>query len=196
MKSVILQEFVSVDGLAAGPNDSVDYVPASMQGDQRFGQRHMKFLDSVDTILLGRVTYEMFAAHWPNVTTGDEKPFADKLNAMPKVVVSKTLRSAPWGTWGDAKIVKGDAAKEIAKLRDGSGKGIVLWGSLSLAQSLMKHGLIDEYQLIVCPILLGNGRPLFPTKTPSLGLQLVETQSFDRGAVLLTYKEANESRKR
>ena len=195
MKSVILQEFVSVDGLGAGPNDGVDYIPASTQGDQRFGQRQMKFLDSIDTILLGRVTYEMFAAHWPNVTTGDDKPFADKLNAIPKVVVSKTLTRAPWGKWGDAKIVK-DAAKEVATLRNGSGKGIVLWGSLSLAQSLMRQGLVDEYQLIVCPIVLGNGRPLFPAKTPSLGLQLVETQSFDRGTVLLTYKGAEDRRKR
>jgi dihydrofolate reductase len=191
MKSVILQEFVSVDGLAAGANDSVDYIPASMQGDQRFGQRQMKFLDSIDTILLGRVTYEMFAGYWPNVTTGDDEPFADKLNAIPKVVVSKTLKSAPWGKWGDAKIVKSNATTEVAKLREGSGKGIVLWGSLSLAQTLMKNGLIDEYQLIVCPVVLGNGRPLFPAKTPSFGLKLVESQSFDRGAVLLTYKGAD-----
>jgi dihydrofolate reductase len=194
MKSVILQEFVSVDGLAAGPNDSVDYVPASTQGDKRFGQRQMQFLDSVDTMLLGRVTYEMFAGHWPNVTTGDDKPFADQLNAMPKVVVSKTLKSAPWGKWGEAKIVKD--AKDVAKLREGSGKGIVLWGSLSLAQSLVKDGLIDEYQLIVCPVVLGNGRPLFPAKTPSLDLKLVETQSFDRGTVLLTYKGADGRQKR
>ncbi|MDQ4079953.1 MAG: dihydrofolate reductase family protein [Gemmatimonadota bacterium] len=186
MKRVILQEFVSVDGLAAGPNDSVDYVPASMRGDKRFGQRQINFLDSVDTILLGRVTYEGFAGYWPNVTTGDDEPFADKLNAMPKVVVSTTLKSAPWGKWGDAKIVKD--TKQVATLREGSGKGIVVWGSLSLAQSLMKNGLVDEYQLIVCPIVLGTGRPLFSAKTPSFDLELVETQSFDRGAVLLTYK--------
>lgn len=187
MKRVILQEFVSVDGLGAGPNDSVDYVPASMQGDKRFGQRQVRFLDSVDTMLLGRATYQMFAGYWPSVTTGDDQPFADKLNAMPKVVVSKTLKRAPWGNWGDAKIVKGDGVKEVAKLRDGSGKDIVLWGSLSLAQALMNAGLIDEYQLIVCPLVLGTGRPLFPAKTPPLDLQLVETQAFDRGAVLLTY---------
>jgi dihydrofolate reductase len=188
MKRVILQEFVSVDGLGAGPNDSVDYIPASMQGDKSFGQHQLEFLDAVDTILLGRVTYQMFAAHWPNVTSGEDQPFADKLNGMAKVVVARTLQRAPWGKWGDATIVKGDGIREVAKLREGLGQDIVLWGSLSLAQSLMKPELIDEYQLIVCPLVLGTGRPLFPANTPSLGLQLVATQPFDRGAVLLTYK--------
>lgn len=91
MRNVILQEFVTLDGLAAGPNDSVDFVPASTQGDQSFGQRQLDFMDSVDTILLGRVTYTMFAGYWPKVTSGEDKPFADKLNAIPKVVFSRSL---------------------------------------------------------------------------------------------------------
>jgi dihydrofolate reductase len=75
MKSVILQEFVSVDGLASGPDGSVDFVPAANKGDQSFGKRQMEFLDSIDTILLGRVTYQMFAQHWPNVNSGEDKAF-------------------------------------------------------------------------------------------------------------------------
>lgn len=78
----------------------------------------MTFLDSVDTMLLGRVTYEMFAGHWPNVTTRDDRPFADKLNAMPQVVVSKTLKSAPWGKWGDANIVKDGGKTSRSYARD------------------------------------------------------------------------------
>ena len=187
MKKLILQEFVSVDGLAAGPNDSVDFVPASNQGDQRFGQRQMEFLDSIDTILLGRVTYEMFAGHWPNVPAGPDKPFADKLNAIPKIVFSKTLDRAPWGSYPEARLVKTSAAKEVAKLRQGSGKDMVLWGSISLAQSLMGEGLIDEYQLIVCPLVLGKGRPLFAEKKDSVTMKLLTTKSFDRGSVLLAY---------
>ena len=187
MKKVILQEFVSVDGLAAGPNDSVDFVPASNQGDQRFGQRQMEFLDSIDTILLGRVTYEMFAGHWPNVPPGPDRPFADKLNAIPKIVFSKTLDRAPWGSYPEARVVKTSAAKEVAKLRQGSGKDMVLWGSISLAQSLMGEGLIDEYQLIVCPLVLGKGRPLFAETKDSVTMKLLSTKSFDRGSVLLAY---------
>lgn len=187
MKKLILQEFVSVDGLASGPNDSVDFVPASNQGDQRFGQRQMEFLDSIDTILLGRVTYEMFAGHWPNVPPGPDRPFADKLNAIPKIVFSKTLDRAPWGSYPEARVVKTSAAKEVAKLRQGSGKDMVLWGSISLAQSLMGEGLIDEYQLIVCPLVLGNGRPLFAEKKDAVTMKLLTTKSFDRGSVLLAY---------
>ena len=96
MRNVILQEFVSLDGLAAGPDGSVDFVPAAMQGDQSFGRQQMPFIDSIDTILLGRVTYQLFAEYWPEVTSGDDKPFADKLNAIPKIVFSRTLDRAPW----------------------------------------------------------------------------------------------------
>lgn len=187
MRNVILQEFVTLDGLAAGPNDSVDFVPASTKGDQSFGQRQMGFMDSIDTILLGRVTYTMFAGHWPNVTSGEDKPFADKLNAIPKIVFSKTLDRAPWGRWDDAKIVKKDATKELAKLKQGPGENMVIWGSISLAQSLMNEGLIDEYQLVVCPVVLGRGKPLFRETVGSLDMKLLETRSFDRGAVLLAY---------
>ena len=184
MKNVILQEFVSVDGFAAAADGNVDFIPASNQGDQPFGQHQMKFIDSIDTILLGRVTYEMFADYWPNVTSGDDKAFADKINATPKLVFSKTLKSAPWGKWDNATVVKGSASTEIAKLRASSGKGMVIWGSISLAQSLMTDGLIDEYQLFVCPVTLGAGRPLFSGKTD---MKLVRTQAFDRGTVLLAY---------
>ena len=189
MKKVILQEFVSVDGHAAGAGDGVDFIPASTQDDDRFGQRQMEFLDSVDTILLGRVTYEMFAGYWPNVTSGADKPFADKLNAIPRVVFSRTLDRAPWGSHPDARVVKASAAKEVASLRQGSGKDMVIWGSISLAQSLMREGLIDEYQLIVCPVVLGSGRALFPDKG-SVNMKLLTTKSFDRGSVLLAYAAA------
>ena len=186
MRKVILQEFVSANGLASGPNDSVDFVPAGTKGDRSFGERQTTFIDSIDTMLLGRVTYEMFAGHWPNVTSGEDKRFADKLNALEKVVFSRTLARAPWGKFGDARIVTGDATKEVEKLKRGSGKDMVLWGSLSLAQSLMSDGVIDEYQLVVLPVVLGSGRSLFPDRT-TLDLVLVDTRSFDRGGVLLAY---------
>ena len=191
MRRVILQEFVSANGFASGPNDTVDFVPAAMQGDRSFGDRQLAFIDSVDTMLLGRVTYEMFAGHWPNVTSSDEKPFADKLNALNKVVFSRSLQRAPWGngTWDDARIVKGDVTTAVAALKREPGTNIVLWGSLSLAQALMADDLIDEYQLIVLPVVLAEGRPLF-AKPRALGLELVESRAFDRGGVLLAYTTA------
>lgn len=193
MRKVILQEFISLDSLAAGPNDSVDYVPASTQGDKSFGEEQFKLMNSVDTILLGRVTYQMFAGHWPKITKGKEKPFADKLNSIPKIVFSKTLERAPWGDsgdWEDAKIVKTTAVKEVAKLKRQPGKNMVIWGSISLAQSLIKADLIDEYRLVMCPVVLGSGRPLFLNEVDSFGLKLLEAKAFVRGAVQLKYKPA------
>lgn len=193
MRKVILQEFISLDSLAAGPNDSVDFVPASTQGDKSFGEEQFKLMNSGDTILLGRVTYQMFAGHWPKITKGKEKAFADKLNSTRKIVFSKTLESAPWGDsgdWEDAKIVKRAAVKEVAKLKRRPGKNIVIWGSISVAQSLIKANLIDEYRLVICPAVLGSGRPLFLNEGDSFGLKLVEAKTFDRGAVQLKYKPA------
>ena len=143
MRNVVLQAWITLDGLAAGPNGSVDFVPASTQGDQGFGQEQMALLERVDTIVLGRITYQMFAGFWPRVTEGAEKPFADRLNATPKVVFSRTLERAPWGTWDEALIVNGDAAEELAALKERPGKSILLWGSISLAQALMRANLID-----------------------------------------------------
>ena len=186
MRKVILQEFVTLDGLAAGENGSVDFVPASTRGDESFGQHQIAFMDSLDTILLGRVTYEMFSEYWPNVTSGDDKPFADKLNAIPKIVFSRTLDRAPWGDWDEARI-REDAAKEIAALKSRSGRDVVIWGSISLAQSLMAARLIDEYQIIICPVVLGTGKPLFKQQSDAQGLELVDTRTFDHGAALLSY---------
>ena len=190
MRKVILQEFVTLDGLAAGPNDRVDFIPASTAGDQSFGQRQIGFIDSIDTILLGRVTYQMFAGYWPKVTAGEDKPLADKLNALPKVVFSQTLEHAPWEAWGEATLIRSSAAKEVALLKRQAGKDMVIWGSISLAQSLMQEGLIDEYQLIVCPVVLGSGKPLFGANLDSFDMTLLHARSFDRGTVLLAYAAA------
>jgi dihydrofolate reductase len=187
MRKVILQEFVTLDGLAAGQNDSVDFVPASTRGDQSFGQEQLKLMDNIDMILLGRVTYQMFAGYWPNVTEGEDKSFADKLNGIPKIVFSKTLDRAPWGEWEEAKIVRNSAAKEVAKLKQQPGKDMVIWGSISLAQSLINEGVIDEYRLVMCPVVLGGGRPLFLDKVDSHDLKLVEAKTFDLGVAQLKY---------
>jgi dihydrofolate reductase len=190
MRNVILQEFVSVDGMAAGPNDNVEFIQAGMSGDLSFGRRQTSFLDSIDTILLGRKTYELFVDYWPKVTSGDEEPFADKLNAIPKIVFSSSLQRAPWGDWPDATIVRTNPAREVERLKQLPGKDLVIWGSLTLAQSLMLEGIIDEYQLVVCPVVLVEGRRLFDDVAEKGEMHLLSTRSFDRGAVLLTYSGA------
>ena len=190
MRKVILQEFISLDGLAAGPNDSTDFVPASTEGDKGFGEEQVKLMNTLDTILLGRVTYQLFADYWPKITKGKEKAFADQLNGIPKIVFSKTLDRAPWGDWEEAKVVKNSAVTEVEKLKQQSGKNMIIWGSISLAQSLIKAGLIDEFRLVICPVVLGTGRSMFLDEVDSFGLKLLETKSFKRGAVQLKYKPA------
>jgi dihydrofolate reductase len=186
MRRVILQEFVSLDGLAAGPNASLDFVPAATRDDRSFEEHQLRFAGTIDTILLGRVTYGMFSAYWPTQTTDTDKA-ADMLNMTPKVVFSKTLDQAPWGRWAEARVVETDAAEAVARLKAQPGKDMALWGSLSLARSLMKAGLIDQYQLVVCPLVLGSGTPLFGGGAPRLALKLLESRQFDRGAVMLKY---------
>jgi dihydrofolate reductase len=187
MRRVVLQEFVSLDGLAAGENDSVAFIPASTQGDQSFGREQLALMDVIDAILFGAVTYRMFAGFWPNVTEGEEKPFADKVNATPKVVFSKTLERASWGSWDEARIVKGSAVDEVTRLKGEPGRDMLIWGSISLAQSLMAAKLIDEYRLVLCPVVLGSGKPLFGDELASIPMHLVNVQRLDRGVVSLTY---------
>ncbi len=189
MRRVVLQEFVSIDGLATGPNDSVDFIPASTGGDQTFGRDQVALMDTIDTLLLGRVTYGMFAGFWPNVTEGETKEFADKFNAAPKVVFSKTLERAPWGKWKEGRIVRGDAADEVERLKQQSGKDMLISGSISLAQSLVDRGLVDEYRLVVCPVVLSGGRPFFRDNVGSIPMKLVNAKALDRGAVSLIYRQ-------
>lgn len=186
MRKVVLQEFVSIDGMAAGPNDTVDFIPASTQGDSSFGREQTVLVDTVDTLLLGRVTYEMFAGYWPNVTEGAEKEFADKFNSLSKVVFSQSLERARWGTWEEGRIVKRGAVQEVAGLKGQPGKDILISGSLSLAQALMQADAIDEYRLVLCPVVLGSGRPLFRERA-NPQLKLVKASAMDRGAVSLVY---------
>jgi dihydrofolate reductase len=128
----------------------------------------------------------MFAEYWPTVTMETDKA-ADMLNTTPKIVFSKTLDRAPWGKWAEASVVGTDAVEALAKLKAQSGKDMVMWGSITLARSLMQAGLIDQYQLVVCPLVLGRGTPLFGDNAPEIELKLLEAKRFARGAVMLKY---------
>ncbi len=188
MRKLIVQEFMTLDGLVSGPGESVEFIAASTGGDQSFGQEQMALMNEVDLILLGRVTYRMFAGYWPNVTTGADKPFAEKLNATPKIVFSRTLQRAPWGMWSDARIVARNATDEIANLKRQPGKGMIIWGSISLAQAVIDEGLMDEYRVVICPAVLGAGRPLFSSNARRM--KLVDARTSDFGAVSLKYVDA------
>lgn len=190
MRRLILEEWLSLDGFAADRNGTLDFYPGN--GTDELSRDQLRFLDSVDTILLGRRTYELFADFWPTATT-DTEVIADRLNALPKLVFSNTLSEAPWGTWPPARVVRGDAVAEIERLKAQDGKNMVLWGSLSLAQDLIAADLIDEYHLQICPTLVGGGRPLFPDLRSYAKLKRVNVRTYDAGVVALHYEPHREA---
>jgi dihydrofolate reductase len=191
MRRLILEEWVSLDGYAVDGEGSLDFFPASET--DRFSDRdQLEFLESVDTILLGRKTYELFVDYWPTATT-EQEIIADRLNELPKLVFSNSLTEAPWGTWPPARVVRGDAVAEIGRLKEQDGKHLVLWGSLSLAQDLITADLIDEYHLQLCPTVVGGGRPLFPPVEAYANLDRVNVRTYDTGTVFLHYEPRRET---
>jgi dihydrofolate reductase len=141
---------------------------------------------SAECFLLGRRTYEIFAASWPNFPDKDD-PVASTLNNLPKYVVSTTLDKAEWQP---TTIVKGDIPSEVAKLKDRYAGEIQVHGSAGLAQTLHAHGLIDEYRLFIEPVVLGTGKRLFELGAEPTALRLVDTKPMNKGAVLAIYQPA------
>ena len=187
MRKIILQEWLSLDGFLAGKNNNLDFFTADAELNKYSDDDLLKFMEGIDIILLGRITYELFIEFWPTATT-DIEVIADKLNSTPKIIVSNTIKKAPWGKWPDAHVISGDVINEIRDLKAGAGKDIVLWGSISLANSLMKENLIDEYHLRICPVVLGSGKKLFEDISERLKLKLVNFKRYESGLVLLEYK--------
>jgi dihydrofolate reductase len=192
VRKVVVQQFVTLDGFAAGPNGELDFVTeagaATDPTEGPFVEDQLAFIESLDTILLGAVTYRMFAGYWPEQTT-ETQAIADALNATPKVVFSSTLESAPWGSWEPARLVSGSAVEEVLRLKAEPGKDMVVWGSLTLGDSLVREGLVDEYRLQVLPVVLGRGKRLFEEGIPTHWLTLVESKAYD-GMVAVRYTAA------
>lgn len=176
MKKVIVTEFVTLDGVMEAPHEwSFPY----------WGDEIAKFkLDETfasSALLLGRVTYLAFAESWPERT--DDTGFADRFNALPKYVVSTTLTE---GSWNNTQIIRDNMFAEIEKLKQGSGGDLVIHGSGRLVNSLVPANIIDEYRLLVYPIVLGKGQKLFEEGVKT-NLNLVESKSYPSGVVGLTY---------
>jgi dihydrofolate reductase len=185
MRKLILGQWISVDGYAANKNGELDFFPWG-EDTRQLDLDQLKFMDSVDTILLGRKTYEIFVAYWPE--EGTKEVIGERLNAIPKVVVSSTLKEAAWGKYPKATVVSGDVVRKITKMKNEPGADIILWGSISLAQTLMKANLIDEYHLHVSPALAGGGRRLFAETDSLTKLKLAGFKNYDNGVILLQYK--------
>jgi len=187
MRDLIVSEFVTLDGVMEAPGGEPGHPHAGWVFDFMGPEQQAYKLAEIQeagALLLGRVTYEGFAAAWPG--REDPEGFAAKMNAMPKHVASTTLDHLEWE---NSTLLEGDVPSAVAALRGGDGGPVLVAGSRTLVQTLAAHDLVDEYRLMVFPVLLGSGRRLFPDdragKTP---LELVGTQAFGSGVVTLTYR--------
>lgn len=176
MRKLILQMMVSLDGFFEGPNRELDW----HVWDEEMEKEAHETLDSVDAILLGRVAYQLFADYWPKA----KDSIAPKLNRLPKIVFSKTLEKTEWNNSG---LFKGDIREEFSEAKVAPGKDFILYGGGDIARTFMQLDLIDEYRLIVNPVVLGSGRPLFNGNTRT-NLELFKTRNFKCGNVMLYYQ--------
>ncbi|QTN00307.1 dihydrofolate reductase [Sediminibacillus dalangtanensis] len=186
MRKIIVTEFLTLDGVMEDPGggDESEYGGWSAQFWSKEAEefKHDELFAS-DALLLGRVTYQGFAAAWPAMT--DDTGFAERMNNVPKYVVSTTLEEVEWN---NSRLIKGNLAEEISKLKQEPGQDITVHGSGQLVNSLMQYDLIDEYRLMIHPVVVGGGKRLFKENSHAKNLSLVETHTFKSGIVVLIYK--------
>ena len=188
MKKLKLQVQISVDGFIAGPNGEMDWLTWNATDD--FIQYVTELTDSCDTILLGRKLAEGFIPYWTDITNRPDDPqysFARKMVDMPKTVFSKTLDKSPWS---NTEIAKNDLVTEINQLKKKDGKDIIMYGGAEFVSSVIKAGLIDEYNLFVNPAAAGKGMAIFNTIGSPQKLELVKASSLKNGIVILCYHPA------
>lgn len=182
MRKIIAAEFITINGVM----DAVEqwhfpYVNEEMVAEQA------AVMAETDTMLLGRRTYEIFAASWPSRTSGDFGPLTDFMNNTPKVVVSKTLKTVDWQ---NSTLLKGEPAEGLTNLKKKEGKTIFVPGSATLVKFLLKESLLDELRLLVDPILVGKGMRLFESEDGNVPLKLANSSTFGNGVLSLTYVPA------
>lgn len=181
MRKVVSWLFISLDGVVEAPNEwQFDVMDNDMIADIT------SQMDAEDAMLMGRVTYEEWTTYWP--TSADE-PYASHINNMPKYVVSTTLEDVEWGKWEKPTLIKGNLAEEITKLKEQPGKNIGVGGSPTLVRSLLQEGLLDEFKLMVHPVVVGKGKHLF-NDGDLQRLKLVDSKVTGTGVVILTYQPA------
>ncbi len=182
MRKIIASEMVTLDGYFAGPNGEIDW----FFWNDEMAKSAIDLISSVDTLLFGRVTYELMASYWPSASPPTEDPIIiDRMNNLPKIVFSKTLEKVEWK---NTRLIKEIVADEVLGMKRQTGKNMVVYGSGSIVSAFMNLGLIDEYHLFVNPIVLGRGKPLFKDLKDMHKLKLVRIKAFNNGVVLLHYQ--------
>ena len=186
MRKVFLFNMTTLDGFFEGPNQDISW----HNTDEEFNEFAINQLHEIDTLLFGRVTYQIMASYWPTDSAiSDDPEVAGLMNSLQKVVFSKTLDRADWN---NSRLVKENATEEVVKLKQQPGKDIAIFGSSALAVTLAENNLIDEYRIIVNPVFLGQGTSLLKGIKEKLNLKLLNARIFKSGNVLLYYAPANE----
>lgn len=180
MRRLIVSNLMSLDGFFESNSKQLDFFVI----DEEFFEYAREMLRNADTLLFGRDTYLHMAAYWPSAPRDE---IADQMNNLPKIVFSRTLKGAEWK---NSRLVSGDAADEILRLKQQGGKDLVILGSAKLASFLLQKGLIDEYRVLLQPVLIGSGTPMFGGIKERLRLKLTSTRSFASGVTLLGYQKA------
>ncbi|SDZ13577.1 Dihydrofolate reductase [Saccharopolyspora shandongensis] len=189
---VAVTEFVTLDGVSQGPGSSTEDTSGGFTRggwlvphmDEAFVRRASEWLDHADGLLLGRRTYTAFARDWPAITDPDD-PFTERMNSLPKYVVSNTLEA---GNWPPTTVLRGDAGEAVRELKARPGRELQVHGSARLGSALLSMGLVDTLRLVVAPTVLGTGRRLLTHPTAATGLQLVRHEATTRGLLLLEYE--------
>jgi dihydrofolate reductase len=182
MRKIVAGLFISLDGVIEAPHEW--HFPYF---DDEMGQEVMSQMGAADTMLLGRQTYEEFAAYWPNQSS--DVPPADYMNNTPKVVVSTTLKTPL--SWQNSTLIGGNVNDELNRLKQQPGQNIGITGSATLVRTLLRDGLLDELRLLVHPIVVGSGKRLFDDIGGRVPLKLVESRTFGTGVLALTYVPAD-----
>ncbi|TMR19076.1 dihydrofolate reductase [Nonomuraea turkmeniaca] len=191
---ITLATYLSLDGVMQAPGMPQEDTSGGFEhggwqfpyADEELGKDTAKWFAEADAFLLGRKTYEIFAAYWPTVTDEDNL-IAARLNALPKYVVSTTLDKV---AWNNATLIRSDVLDEVARLKSRPGRELQIHGSGALARSLLDHGLIDELRLWTYPVILGSGKRLLEPGRVATALRLIESKTTGSGCVLSVYQPA------
>jgi dihydrofolate reductase len=185
MRKLTLFDNVTLDGYFTGADGDFHWAHEGSD-DAEFSAFVADNARGGGELLFGRITYELMAAYWPTAMAMKNDPVvAERMNKMPKIVFSRSLDKA---SWSNTRLMKGDLVSEIRKLKDGSGEGIAILGSGSIVAQLAPHGLIDEYQIVVNPVVLGSGRTMFDGVKSRLNMKLTSSRAFRNGKVFLCYQ--------
>lgn len=179
MRKLIMWNVITLDGYFEG-NQNWDLSFHEVVWGQELEKLSIEQLNSADYLVFGRVTYEGMAAYW----TKEQGEIADLMNKIPKIVFSKTLKTADWN---NTTLIKENASAEIRKLKEEGGKDMYIFGSANLSETFINDNLFDEYRIGIAPVILGSGRPLFAQRAASKNLSLVSTQQLSTGGVVLKY---------